>query len=341
MTERKIRNMEDFSEVSGISRPTLSKYFNAPDSVRQSTRDRIERALDIYNFRPNLFAINQNRKATRAIGIVVPHLADPFFAEIIRQLETSCIAAGYWAVVLSSHGDPMLERKALEMLRSLKPAGVILAPLGWQSDQDALHEFIAETPTVTFDTPISAAQDFVGTDNAQTIGIMVDYLCRSGTAPCFLEMPPVNVNAIERRDAYVAAMEASGEVPQILTMPVQGWGFEAYGYQEGKRLIAEHALPSSTVLCANDRLAIGLLSACWEMGQRVGRGPATALRIAGHDDHPQARYTAPSLTTVMQDYTGIAAHCMDLLFSRIEAGADLGAPRQVRLEGKLILRGSA
>lgn len=341
MTARKIRNMEEFSDVSGISRPTLSKYFNAPDSVRRSTRDRIEQALDIYDFRPNLFAINQNRKATRSIGIVVPHLADPFYAEIIRQLEMSCIAANYRAVVLSSHGDRVLENKALEMLRSLKPAGVILAPLGGLSDQDALRDFIAETPTVTFDTPITDAEDFVGTDNEQTMGIMVDYLCRSGSAPCFLEMPPVNANAIERRDAYVAAMEALGEVPHVLTMNDHGWEFEDYGYQEGKRLLAERSLPSSTVLCANDRLAIGLIAACWEMGYRIGRGPATALRVAGHDGHPLARFTAPSLTTVTQDYAGIAAHCMELLFSRIEAGTTPIEPRRIRLQGKLILRGSA
>lgn len=78
MTDRKIRNMEEFAAVSGISRPTVSKYFNDPDSVRQSTRERIEQALERYDFRPNIFAINQNRRLTKNIGIVVPYLADPF-----------------------------------------------------------------------------------------------------------------------------------------------------------------------------------------------------------------------------------------------------------------------
>ncbi|WP_428672406.1 LacI family DNA-binding transcriptional regulator, partial [Roseibium sp.] len=72
MTDRKIRNMEEFASVSGISRPTVSKYFNDPESVRQSTRARIEEALERYDFRPNIFAINQNRRLTKNIGIVVP-----------------------------------------------------------------------------------------------------------------------------------------------------------------------------------------------------------------------------------------------------------------------------
>jgi len=50
MGEKRIRNMEEFAAVSGISRPTLSKYFNDPDSVRRTTRERIEAALSQYDY---------------------------------------------------------------------------------------------------------------------------------------------------------------------------------------------------------------------------------------------------------------------------------------------------
>ncbi len=79
----KIKNMEEFAALSGISRPTVSKYFHDPDSVRPTTRARIEEALERFDYRPNIYAVNQNRKLTKNIGIVVPYLADPFFAEII------------------------------------------------------------------------------------------------------------------------------------------------------------------------------------------------------------------------------------------------------------------
>ena len=89
MSGRKIRNMEEFAAVSGISRPTVSKYFNDPDSVRASTREKIEKALQEHDYRPNIFAMNQNRKLTKNLGVVVPYLADPFFAEIARRIEDS------------------------------------------------------------------------------------------------------------------------------------------------------------------------------------------------------------------------------------------------------------
>ena len=68
---QKIPNMESFARVSGISRPTVSKYFHDPDSVRKSTRAKIEQALKTYDYSPNIYAINQNRRLTKTIGIEI------------------------------------------------------------------------------------------------------------------------------------------------------------------------------------------------------------------------------------------------------------------------------
>ena len=130
MGVKKIRTMEEFASVSGISRPTVSKYFNDPNSVRHTTRARIEAALERYDYRPNIYAMNQNRRMTKTIGIVVPYLADPFFAEIARNIERRCLDEGFWPILISSHGEEQLELDILDTLRSLKPAGVLLAPLG-------------------------------------------------------------------------------------------------------------------------------------------------------------------------------------------------------------------
>ena len=138
MGDQKIRNMEEFAALCGISRPTVSKYFNDPGSVRQSSRDRIEAALERYDFRPNIYAMNQNRRLTKTIGIVVPFLADPFFAEIARNIERRCIDAGFSPVLFSSHGVPAYEIDNLDSLRLLRPAGVLLAPLGRTSDRAVL-----------------------------------------------------------------------------------------------------------------------------------------------------------------------------------------------------------
>ncbi len=340
-TDQKIRTMEELATVSGVSRPTISKYFKDPASVRKTTRQRIENAVREHDYRPNIFAINLNRKATKNVGIVVPYLADPFFAEIVRRLESHCIEAGYRPVLYSANGEPEQENSALDSLRSLKPTGALIAPLGEASDLEILRKFTADVPTVLFDSMLAIGEAFVGSDNDHSIGLIVDYLCRTGEPPCFFEMPPVNPNATDRSKAYIQAMERLGFEPKIVRTQTGGWNFEQIGFEEGKELIGNHRLPSNTVLCSNDRIAIGLLAAAYEKGLRVGAGPGCAMRIAGHDDHPWARFTCPPLTTVAQDLDAIAQRSVQTLFKIVEADGAVRSAEQMRLQGRLIMRSSA
>jgi DNA-binding LacI/PurR family transcriptional regulator len=342
MTAKKIRNMEEFAKLSGISRPTVSKYFNDPTSVRQTTRHRIEKALEKFDYRPNVYAINQNRKLTKNIGIVLPYLADPFFGEIARYIEWRCLLAGLRPTLFSAHGDPKLEVDILDTLRALKPAGVLLAPLGRASERGEIERFCREVPTVLFDSNLEGlGAAFVGSDNFQSVPMMVDYLCRTGEPPCFFEMPPVNPNANKRRNAYIEGMSRLGHEPKIVRVSGESWDFEDIGYKGAMRLIAEKSLPSRTVLCSNDRLAIGFLAAACESGLKVGHGSQCDLRVAGHDDHPYSRFTCPSLTTVAQDYEAISDKSAELLFRLIDSDGDAGGRTETLFAGRLVMRASA
>ncbi len=342
MDETKIKNMQEFAEVSGISRPTISKYFNDPSSVRPTTRARIEAALERYDYRPNIYAMNQNRRLTKTIGIVVPYLSDPFFAEIARNIERRCLAKGFWPILFSAHGEEDHERDILDSLRSLKPVGVLLAPLGRRSDKRAVEKFCKEVPTVLFDSNIEGVGEaFIGSDNGQSIPLIVEYLCRTGSPPCFFEMPPVNPNANKRRKAFVSAMEQLGHDPQVIRIEGKTWDFEQVGFDGGIDALKTDRFATSTILCSNDRLAIGLIAAAHELKISVGREDGCQIRIAGHDDHPFSRFTSPSLTTIAQDYAAISNRSVEVLFNLIEAGGDLRTREETLFEGKLVMRSSA
>jgi DNA-binding LacI/PurR family transcriptional regulator len=334
--------MEEFARLSGISRPTVSKYFNDPSSVRTTTREKIEKALGEFDYRPNIFAINQNRKQTRNVGVVVPYLADPFFAEIARNIEQRCIDAGFWPILFSAHGDQKLENDILDSLRSLKPAGVLLAPLGRRSDKSEIERFCKDVPTVLFDSNIEGVgKAFIGSDNAQFVEQIVQYLCRTGAPPCFFEMDPVNPNANKRRNAYLQIMERLGHNPQVLRVAGTGWEFERIAYEGALQILDANQNDSNTVLCSNDRLAIGFLSACYARGLRVGFDEGSAMRVAGIDDHPFSRFTCPPLTTVAQDYEAVSKRATQTLFRMIDGETPTADRLEILFEGKLVMRASA
>lgn len=343
MAKSKVRNMDEFARISGVSRPTLSKYFNNSDSVRPSTRVKIEKALEKHDYRPNVFAINQNRQITKNIGVIVPNLADPFFSEISREVELACIEGGYSPIVMSSHGNPSMELDNLQTLRSFKPAGLLLAPFGRFSDPEEIRKFEEDFPTILFDANIdSVGQAFVGTNNDMSIDLMVDYLCRSGEPPCFFEMKsPTNPNANKRRNAYLKSMQDRGQSAHVYQAEGEGWNFEEIGSLEGGRMLARNAFKTDTVLCSNDRLAIGMLSAAYNLGIRVGHGEECGLRIAGHDDHPFARFTGPPLTTIAQDYKAIANRAVRTLLGILDAGQRPSKREETFFDGRLVMRNSA
>lgn len=337
--------MEDFAEFVGLSRPTVSKYFNDPSSVRLTTREKIEAALKESGFRPNMFAVNLNRRRSNIVGIIVPDSTDPFYMALTRRIELIANTSGYLAFVLSSDGDADLEARAIETLRSMNVAGAIIAALGGKSQQETLRKLATAIPLIYIDSPLDDTSPFVGTDNRQSFRLMVEYLCRSGSPPCYLGMPLVNTNARTREQAYIDAMVQLHMEPVVLSVSEDcTWDFERFGFEQAKAHIEAGGFPTNTVLCANDRIAFGAISAAYHAGLKVGQTGQGDLRIAGHDDHPLSRYACPPITTVAQDYDQIGQWAMDLLLRMIDQGEKTiisARNATVLLNGEIMLRGSA
>lgn len=180
------------------------------------------------------------------------------------------------------------------------------------------------------------------TGDSGSITLITEYLLRTGERPVFFNMPFVNRNAIERQNAYRKTMQRHDAEPITMSPPRSNWDFEAAGFAAMKSALEGGGLPSKSILCANDRIAFGAMSAAYEHGLRIGRSPDCDLLIAGHDDHPLSRYTCPGLTTVAQDCVKMAEVSTDILLKRIAGDIPAKAsPETVRLEAKLVMRASA
>lgn len=303
MTPKTLNTMAEFAKAIGLSRQTVSHYFNDAHSVRRTTREIIEQGLERFDYRPNFYASNLTRRKARAIGIIVPSIIDPFYSELVSVIEIYAEERGYLTVLQCSHNNAAMEARALTRLKSINVLGIAMAPLGFTTDMELVAATRRNTPIVFMDSRLQPDTPFIGTNNWQSIPSMVDYLCRSGSPPALFTMPAVNVNIVERQQAYMERMEELGHEPVVLNPePVRvGDDFERIGFEQFLTLPRERLKGTSTILCLNDRLAIGLISAADRLGLRVGTGPDDNLRVAGHDDQYFSRFTTPPLTTVAQD----------------------------------------
>lgn len=323
----KINTMEELAGAIGVSRPTLSRYFQDPLHVRASTRARIQSGLDSVDYIPNFFATKMNRKRTGVIGVIIPQFNDLFYASLIEAIEQRALSEDFTVIMQSSHGDPEQEARAARKLMSMNADGVIIAPLGRFSAIDALKRMQAKFPLVFVDSRLETELqdvDYIGTDNEQSISLIVDYLCRTGKPPSYLGMPRLNSNSSEREKAYCKRMVEKELEPSLIpNMNVpENWEFEAYGAAVMAAQFGAGNYTRDTILCANDRLAIGAISAAHQFG--LFKSPAAnsvRFRIAGHDDHPLSGYVSPRLTTVSQDTSAIATEAVRVLIDRINNGS--------------------
>jgi len=347
MQKPKIRTMEKLSAAIGISRPTLSRFFQDPTSVRSSTRARIENALQTVDYVPNFFATKMNRKTSGLIGVIIPHRNDLFFSTLVEAIETCALASDYMIITQSSRGDPALETKATQNLMSMGTDGVIMAPIGETSSLGAIVRLKAEQPVVFVDSRYKddlQDVDFVGTDNQQSISLIVDYLCRSGEPPAFLGMPRLNSNSLEREQAYTSRMLLLGHQPIIIhtSTAEQNWEFEEYAYRVMDAQFSQGNFVDQTILCANDRLAIGVIRAANRHRLFGAAGKSSKqFRVAGHDDHPLSSFVSPSLTTVTQNIAAIADAAMHQLLSHIRLGDRDKDAVTLTFDAELRLRDSA
>lgn len=323
MAKAQIHTMEELSAAIGVSRPTLSRYFQDPTKVSKSSAARIKIGLETVDYTPNFFATRMNRKKTGMIGVIIPYLNDLFFTRLLESIELAAMSAGYTVITQCSHSDPEIEMRATETFLSMSVDGAIVAPLGNDSDLDAYHRLNAKLPFVMVDSRPKALSevDFIGTDHVQSTGMITEYLYRVGGPPVFLAMPRVNFNAMERENAYIIKMEELGLEPRVIgTNALQERShFEAHGHAVLSEHFSRGELLDATILCANDRVAIGALRAASQHGLEPGALRKGGLRIAGHDDYPLCPFTTPSLSTVAQDVGAIGQAAVDRLIEKLRA----------------------
>ncbi|NNE86587.1 MAG: LacI family DNA-binding transcriptional regulator [Silicimonas sp.] len=313
--------MEELSVAIGVSRPTLSRFFQNPNLVKANTVARIEEGLDKVEYVPNFFATRLNRKSTGIIGVIIPYFNDLFFTKLLESIERAAMQAGFSVLTKCSHSDPGIEGMALESFMSMNVDGALVVPLGNQSNVGAYERLQSRIPSLLVDSRPDTMLDldYVGTNHVQSVGLSIEYLCRVGPPPVFLAMPRVNFNAMGHERAYAEKMQEMGFEPRVIGTEALNdeWHYEAHGQAVLDQAFSRGELLDQSILCANDRVAIGALRAAFQHGLEPGAQKHGGLRIMGHDDYPLCPFLVPSLTTVEQDLDGIGHKAVSLLANKI------------------------
>ena len=312
--------------AAGVSTGTVSNVLNRPETVSEQTRLRVQGAIDALGFVPSIAAGQLRGHRSKQIGVVVPDVGNPYWASVLRGVESIIEAEGLSMLVSSTHQDRKRQRSILRAHRSQGVDGLIHVPISesameWQEFERCTYGIVTIKPAEQ-----GTDRAAVGSDDVTGARLAMEHLLELGhRSICFINGPHFVPWCANRLEGVRRAIEARGLRPSKVLKEISVADLTVAGGKiAAKRILAEGE--ATAVLCANDVTALGVILACDEARVTIPQD----LSVVGYDDVDFAPALRPSLTTVHQPSfeIGVAAACR-LLGRAYEVDATMLAPKLV------------
>ncbi len=326
--------IRQIAEMTGVSITTVSHVVNETRFVSKDKRERVLAAMRRLNYRPNRLASGLRRRKSNTIGVVLPDITNPYFAEIARGVEDACFEKNYSAIICNSDASLKMEKHYLDMLVEKQMDGIVLVNVG-DHGQNPASAPAQGIPLVMMDREVSALRaDSIQVNNLEGGRMAAKHLFDFGhrNVVCMGGTPDV-YPSWERVDGFVAFMKEAGH--PLPKKRILAGNFQAdSGYALTMAAMRARQRPTA-IFAANDLMAYGAIRALVELGLRV----PDDVSVVGFDDIKLSALFNPPLTTIRQPRLEMGGLAVKLLMERAEQPAL--EPRRVMLPLELIARQSS
>ncbi len=323
----------DVAEKAGVSISTVSRVINNTGRISEKTKKKVLKVMEELQYQPSVVASALTGKRTHTIGLIIPDVSNPFFAEIARRVEDRGRELGFNLIMCNTDNNPETEEMYLSLIKQKSVDGIIIGTTS--KNYHAVNHLLEEhfpvaliaqdIPELTID--VVTVDDFLGGYKAishlvslghKNIGIVLGKLTRTSEKYRF--------------QAYRQVLEEHG-----LGFDERLVKYTDYSMEDAKRaaleLLKSPQRPTA-IFAYFDNLAIGVYQAAKELGLAI----PDDLSVVGFDNTILAAIVDPPLTTIAQPIEEMARQVMDLLVKEIQ-GEKLTKQRII-LPPELIIRHS-
>ena len=330
--------IKDIARQAGVSHTTVSRALNHSPLISRQTTTRIQKIALEMGYHPSVAARSLKTNRSQVIGVIVSHIADPYFSEVLQGIDDVAQENGYSLFIASAQHDTARENSIVQTMREHRVDGVILCSPHFTPEQSSrLNSY--NTPIVAINNQSDEEYRFaIYHDDVDGCLQVCRYLIELGHRKiAYLGNVMAGRSSRERQEGFMQAMGAAGySVPREYIHQVSGnspeQGFEGVEYFMGLR-----ERPTA-VICYNDFMAIGVLKGFQQAGLQVPED----ISITGFDNIIYSDYTRPSLTTIDQPKRFLGAEAAKLMFNQLREGSNpMTKETSVkRLPGTLVIRQS-
>jgi len=321
----------DVARLSGVSKSTVARALADDDGIAEATREHVLKVARAAGYERNRLAVGMRSGRSGLFGLVIPDIANPFWAEVARGAQDRAQEAGSSLMILSSDWDHELESQHLRTLRQARVDGAIVNPVA--DNFDDLHRFGLPFVLIGSSAERFPETSSVGSDIAQAVRLGLDYLVANGHVRPWLLLGPRWRIARARflRTVHDHCVERDVDPAGLPTE--EGEYTVTGGHDAMVRILEREKSAHICVFAANDLMALGAMMAVREAG---GRCPDD-VSLLGFDGVPAGAFAWPGLTTIEKPARAMGRRAVECLFDEIAGRAD-----HVRLflPSRLIVRGS-
>jgi LacI family transcriptional regulator len=308
-----------------VSVTTVSNVLNGRPNVGRLNRQKVLRAAKQLGYRPNRAAQAMRTGRTRAIGLVLPDLTNPFFPELAQAVENTARSRGLLVCLIDSQSRPEGEADGFALLMQHAVDGIIWCPLG--PGRPAQLKSLTR-PVVLIDRP-RPGYAVVHSNYRMGGRLLAQYALRMGHTRVGLLSGPQNIeSARQRRDGFVRAFPRSIDIVWEVCV-----GFDGVLTPEARAAL-EHRRGATLIMAGNDLIAISAIRRLAERGVSVPE----EVSVTGFDNIRWTDVVTPRLTTVAQPVGAIGAKAVELMQERM-SGEKI-APRRTIFDVELVERDS-
>lgn len=326
--------IREVADLAGVSVATVSRTLQQPDVVSPKTRVKVNQAIEQLDYKPNLMAVKFRSGKTHNIVVLVPTVANVFFARVIRGMQEAAAASGYSLLLVNTMGDTKTEQNHARMVHTSQADGVVqLRAFNPLNDNDCNEQGLL--PMVNACEILDAPScPTVSLDNRAAAAAMTKHLVDLGHRHiAMIKGPPASPLTRERMNGFQDALHAA-DIPYSEDLMFAGDFTLQSGYEAAGRILKQ-STPVSAIVCENDEMALGAISRLKEAGVRIPED----ISVTGFDDIAFAKFSDPPLTTIAQPAEEFGETAINLLIDVLSGKAKRAM--KVILPFELVARNSS
>lgn len=338
MEKKNAKNIRDLANLLNLSVTTVSRVLNGKaESFRISakTQKRVLQAAKDHNYIPNRIARGLKTDKTETLGLIIPDISNPFFADIAKSIEMEARVEGYSIILCDSHENLNLEMELIELLQGHQVEGIIIAPVGTKFDH-LLKVYESGVPIVIVDRHSPDINlPYIASDNYHGALEAVKYMISMGHTKIACIQGIINSQPnIERVAGYIDALKSNNYDVDCSLILGENFSIEN-GYKQTHILFSTDE-PPTAIFALSNLISLGVIKALNEKGLRIPED----VSLVSYDEQPYSAYLGTPLTTIEQKKSELGQLAVSVIKRLMENNQRQLKPIFMRLKTNLIIRKS-